>query len=208
MVIGEKFAWAHIGKTGGDATHKLFSFVPDLIIENDLFKGEKTEQGKLVGIKHDTFQHRGIKNKLLLLNIRKLPSWVLSWAFHQLIYKPLASKNYSCRFTKYILEHNELPPDLCETTWGDDQIMRYTDNGNLRIDRWFRMENLREDLIDFLSTIRKITDKERASILNSPTKSSMNYNHDIKNYFTKSQIKTLYEHNPLWAQVEYEYYRN
>ena len=35
MVIGERFAWAHLPKTGGSATLELFKLFPELIVFGD-----------------------------------------------------------------------------------------------------------------------------------------------------------------------------
>ena len=35
MIIAERFAWAHLPKTGGDATHTMFAAVPGLILFAD-----------------------------------------------------------------------------------------------------------------------------------------------------------------------------
>ena len=35
MVIGERFAWGHLQKTGGDATWELFRLFPDLVVFAD-----------------------------------------------------------------------------------------------------------------------------------------------------------------------------
>ncbi|NIQ13861.1 MAG: hypothetical protein GTO02_05495, partial [Candidatus Dadabacteria bacterium] len=72
MVVGKRFAWGHIGRTGGDAIHTYFSF----------FKKELnlTMDSTDSPTKHDSFSKRGIddKAKILVLNIRRLPYYILS----------------------------------------------------------------------------------------------------------------------------------
>lgn len=209
MIVGETYAWAHIGKTGGDATHKLFTCVPDLTIENDIIVGEKAEQGNLIGIKHDTFQHRGIGNdKLLILNIRRLPSWVLSICHHNVKHKPESARQSDCEIIRYTVEKGTLPPGdlLCEAKWADEMLDRYTDEGKLKIGRWFRMEYLRNDIINFLSTLRALKDDEIKCILNTGTKKPMMYNHDPDVYFSNSQLYRLRQNNPKWSEIERKCY--
>ena len=76
MIIAERFAWAHLPKTGGDATHTMFAAVPGLI----LFADDPHSNDK-----HLPFFAREpeVAGKLLVMNIRRLPSWTLSAAHHR-----------------------------------------------------------------------------------------------------------------------------
>ena len=73
MVIGERFAWAHLPKTGGMATERMFRLFPALIVFAD---PDDTDE------KHATFRarRRMLDGKLLAMNLRRLPFWVLSRA--------------------------------------------------------------------------------------------------------------------------------
>ena len=75
MVIGEGYAWAHLPKTGGDATLAMFRLFPDLV---EFADPDDTND------KHTQFHSRArlIRGKLLVMNFRRLPSWVLSRALH------------------------------------------------------------------------------------------------------------------------------
>src|SRR6516162_6439440 len=76
MVISPKFAWGHIGKTGGDVTLAYFKAYFDDIIY------DRPAEPK----KHNTFASREIDDtRMLILNIRRLPSWILS-VFHEFSY--------------------------------------------------------------------------------------------------------------------------
>src|SRR5262245_49973539 len=76
MVIGERFAWGHLPKTGGEATRAMFSHVPELVLFSD--PPETLEQ-------HTTFAERRdqVEGKMLALNIRRLPAWILSREQHR-----------------------------------------------------------------------------------------------------------------------------
>ena len=76
MVIGEDFAWAHLPKTGGDATLSMFRAVPR--------PGRVRRSRGLQRQARATFAARAqqIRGKLLVMNFRRLPSWVLSRAQH------------------------------------------------------------------------------------------------------------------------------
>ena len=75
MIIGERFVWGHLVKTGGDSTARLFQLFPALVVHCDSANDNH---------KHDPFGARPeeVRGKVLVLNIRRLPSWVLSYAHH------------------------------------------------------------------------------------------------------------------------------
>jgi hypothetical protein len=75
MVIGERFAWGHLQKTGGDATLGMFQLFPRLIVHAD---------PRNVQQKHAPFSSREheVEGKMLACNLRRLPAWSLSWAQH------------------------------------------------------------------------------------------------------------------------------
>lgn len=62
MVIGEKFAYGHIPKTGGDAVHAWLS----------QFKGLQIDPIS-ESRKHHYFWERGIRRDVYALSIRRLP---------------------------------------------------------------------------------------------------------------------------------------
>src|SRR6266542_4333678 len=75
MVIGERFAWAHMPKTAGTATVAMLHACDGLVRFADSPEGADA---------HSTFADRRelVDGKLLVLNLRRLPSWVLSRAHY------------------------------------------------------------------------------------------------------------------------------
>ena len=67
VVIGDRFAWGHLEKTGGDATLELFGEVPEVVRFADPLDSHH---------KHCSFPDResAVRGKLLALNIRRLPA--------------------------------------------------------------------------------------------------------------------------------------
>ncbi len=190
MVVGRNYAWGHIGKTGGDATWKLFQQVPDLVEWAD-----PTQDSK----KHQTFVQAGVQDRpMLILNLRRLPSAVLSFVNHV--------RNYG------VAEHPKGTVLSADEASRIDRLERavaaFTVNGTLPIHRWLRMENLRDDFIDFVETIRPLTSDEIERISTVETKKPMNYNHDVHDFFGADQLRTLYSVNPLWSRFEREVYGN
>ena len=79
MVIGERFAWAHLPKAAGTATSRMFGVFPELIQFAD---PEDTND------KHTPFPDRAemVRGRLLAMNVRRLPAWVLSRAHYVAIH--------------------------------------------------------------------------------------------------------------------------
>jgi hypothetical protein len=190
MVIGKTFAWGHLPKTGGDATAAMFGIFSDLVEHQDPPDSDA---------KHALFRDRReqIRGKRLLLNLRRLPSWVLSRAHHvnkrglAPDYKPLAMDS---------------PQQLAESSFPDYRLSTYTDEGKLEIERWFRMESLAEDFLGFVSELREVTDEERRQVLELGGVNEGFYDRELWHWFTEDQIETLYRTNPTWAAIEKRLY--
>tara|TARA_Y100001933_G_scaffold218080_1_gene226044 strand:+ start:648 stop:1244 length:597 start_codon:yes stop_codon:yes gene_type:complete len=75
MIIGEKFIWLHLPKTGGTSTAQLFrnQNIKDLLIDDDSLK-----------IKHDSIKLRDhtsswkYNQQKVFINFRKLDQWLIS----------------------------------------------------------------------------------------------------------------------------------
>jgi hypothetical protein len=190
MVIGEKFAWAHLPKTGGSATLELFLLFPEVIEFADLEEAN---------VKHVTFVEREDKigGKTLALNIRRLPFWVLSRAQHVSRwgiypdYQPIAMAT---------------PEELSESDFPDSRLAVYTADGRLEIDTWIRMEHLADDFLEFVRNYADLTDERRQAVLRMPMVNAHDYDHRLASWFTPQQIERMYERNPVWASLERELY--
>jgi hypothetical protein len=190
MVIGERFAWAHLQKTAGDATLGLFRLFPGLILYSDPRNVEE---------KHASFVARAaeIDGKLLAANFRRLPDWTLSWAQHR--------ARYSTRPDGGPVAMNS-PHQMVEVPRADTRLSILTDNGRYHIDRWMRMESLAEDFTAFISELTDVSDSDRERIASFEPVNTLEYDHDIAHWFTPEQIRLLYRNNPLWASVEERIY--
>lgn len=190
MVIGGGFAWAHMPKTGGDATLAMFELFPDLVEFAD--PGDSND-------KHASFRDRATqtRGKLFVMNIRRLPAWVLSRAQHAArrgIYPdyepiPMASAD-----------------ELATSSFPDSRLMIHSDEGRFWPDRWLRMETLAADFLDFVSSLREVSDAERARVEALGPVNSASYDHELERWFTPDQIRRMYVNNPSWATLEQEQY--
>jgi hypothetical protein len=190
MVIGEGFAWAHLPKTGGDATLAMFRLFPDLI---EFADPDDTND------KHAFFQSRKelIRGKLLVMNIRRLPAWVISRAQH------VARRGI---YPDYEPQPMGTPDELAASSFPDSRLLLHTSEGRFYPDRWLRMEALPEDFLDLVSDFRSITDEERNRVLALGAVNQAQYDHEIANWFSPDQIRRMYVNNPLWATIELEQY--
>jgi hypothetical protein len=188
MVVGKTFAWGHMGKTGGDATFALFQCVPDLIE----WAHPITDPDK-----HRNFESLGVVRDTYALNIRRLPSLVLSYVHH--------AKRYGLDAT--LPKGTRLSPDEASRFDRPERMIRnHTARGRITIDRWLRMESLREDFLDLAWTLRPLSGDEEAAIRHVATKPPMDYDHDVFAFFSADQIDSLYRSNPTWAHFEREVY--
>jgi hypothetical protein len=186
VVIGERFAWAHIPKTGGDATVAMLEAVPGLV----LFADSRHSNDKHLPFSNREEQVRG---KLLVMNIRRLPAWVLSAAHHKAQsglhpdYKPLPMPS---------VEEMADDPD-------PGRMLRWmTDGGRFEIDRWLRTEHLADDVITLLDQLGALDDEVAGRVRAVGRRNASDYDHDPAAHFSAEQIERIYARNPDWAEVE------
>lgn len=195
MVIGEKFAWGHIPKTGGDATRAFFKTITEL----------KLQFGPIDSKKHRNFVQAGVTNKILALNIRRLPSLILSRVFELNAGHGVPLPN----FKDIIKPHYRLPEQFKAQHYnlGDSWIKNYTDRGRLDIKYWLRCEHLVDDFIGFITHFTPINKSALAKRLEKcKTKRKRKYNHNIHDYWSSADIVQIYNNNPLWATIEEKVY--
>lgn len=192
MVIGKDFAWAHLPKTGGDATLSMFRVFIDLV---EFADREDSND------KHANFRGRAqrIRGKLLVMNIRRLPAWVLSRAQH-----------VSRRGT--YPDYEPIPMaranDLADSSFPDSRLLLHTDEGWFWPDHWLRVETLAADFLDFASDLREVSDSERKRVMALGPVNSAEYDHQLARWFTPEQVRRMYVNNPHWATLEQELYGN
>jgi hypothetical protein len=205
VVIGHRFAWGHLPKTGGNATLALFDLFPHLIESADRRDSPDT---------HTYFRDREaeVTGKRLVLGMRRLPSWMLSHA------------QYKTRHgvdPDYVPLPMESPHQMAESSHADRVLRSFTDEGRFRIDKWLRMEFLESDFLDFISQFtevtevqkrqivelgRVITGGEKRRIAKFGKAFELEYDRENSHWFTEDQIRRMYENNPVWSATEEEIY--
>ena len=189
MVIGERFAWGHLPKTGGEATRAMFSHVPELVRFSD--PPNTLDQ-------HKTFAERRdqVEGKVLSLNIRRLPAWILSreqhrsrWGVHP-ENRPMPMPS---------------PDEMASSTVPDERLGAFM-AGGLEIDRWLRTEHIVDDFLAFVAEFTDMSD-ELSNRIRGIGRINFNvYTRSLDEWFTPEQIEKLYAHNPRWREVEESVY--
>ena len=184
MVIGEKFAYGHIPKTGGDAVHAWLALVDGLHVDS-------LDEAR----KHQFFWERDIRKDLYVLSIRRLPFWALSY-LHELAFHPTAARHYD------LPPGDTVRPEHAFALTPDEYLQQHQRGGRV-IGEWLRMEHLFDDTVRFIEDyIQPVTPELYRRLSAVTTKGQRGYNHDIHRFFKPRQIARLYARNPVWAAVE------
>ncbi len=188
MVIGERFAWAHLPKAGGDATAVMFAAVPGLVRFADSPDSND---------KHMPFFGREaeVAGKLLVMNIRRLPDWTLSGAHHK------AANGVFPDYRPLPLASSE---EMATSTDADDLLRWMTDHGRFAVDHWLRTEELQHDVLELLTELGVLTPDARAAVLAVGRVNVGSYDRTLP--FTPEQIREMYSLNPTWAAIERRVY--
>jgi hypothetical protein len=190
MVIAHRFAWAHLPKTGGDATLAMFQAVPGLVQFADPVDSND---------KHMPFFGREaeVAGKLLVMNLRRLPDWVLSGAQH---------KARHGVFPDYQPGPLETWEEITSRTDADDLLRWMTDHGRFQVQRWLRVEHLQQDVLDFLDELGELDEGTRAAVRRVGRVNEGDYRPGLAQQATPDQLARLYECNPVWAGLERQLY--
>lgn len=190
MVIGERFAWAHLAKTGGDATAKMFAAVPGLVRFSDPLDSND---------KHLPFfaREEQVAGKLLAMNIRRLPAWTLSAAHHA------ASAGVYPEYRPLPLESAE---QMTSKTDADDLLRWMTDHGRFAVVRWLRTESLEQDVLALLDELGELTPEVERRVRAVGMVNVGSYDRSLERRLTDAQVRRLYRLNPTWATIERQTY--
>ena len=227
MVIGHGFVWAHMPKTGGDATHALFALLPHLVAHADSRNHWK---------KHDPFSVRQREANVDLttarkriLNIRRLPAWMWSYTQHQLLHyghecdadvlragriarhrlRPAGKQFYymvmprlrPVRSLRRVL--NKLFTQEADLRLPDDVLKRFEPE---TVAIWIRQEHLTSDFIAAARQFGTVSDGQEQTLHALGYVNRNPYNHDWNHVFAPKDLQRIYAMNPLWAGIEHAVY--
>jgi len=200
MVIGKDFIWIHMRKTGGDSVRYMFDIISRMVFYADPFIS--WEKHDTIEEKLKKFKKRGFPIEFLgekqkrILNLRRLPAWLLSNA-HQ---RKMEAKT---PLDIDILRQGILPgkKDFPEA-YPDKILTHFMCN---RIDYWLRTEYLAEDFIKIMSNFVIINEPEQ-NLIRKIKANVTYYNKNIQDWFSNHDLEVIYKNNPLWAEKEKELY--
>lgn len=191
MVIGKKFIWSHFPKTGGCSTRAMFDIVHHLVLESS---NKPT-------VTHSRFDEIDIakNSKERILNIRRLPCYLISYAFDQ-------QNNANIPFDRELLMEKGMLKHFYKGKITPFRVDDGLDDFMCgRVDHWLRTEYLAKDFINVISKFGHISKTHKEKIYNVRHNDGI-YNKNIE-YFTPEEIARLYEMCPLWASIERKVYK-
>lgn len=185
MVIGRDFAWAHLAKAGGEMTHAMFNLFPELV--------EFADPPHTV-VQHTSFEDRAeqLAGKQRVLNIRRLPSWMLS--FH--VWKSMRGLLPDFTSSPMLSPHQ-----IADSNIADEFLARYRPPGG-GIDVWLRTDRLIDDFLAFAAQRTEVTEERRAAVRALPRVNELAYDRAVDHWFTSAHIRLMYLRNPEWAAAE------
>lgn len=144
--------------------------------------------------KHTPFPDREeqLAGKLLVMNIRRLPKWVISIAQHKARYG---------RYPDYAAVPLPSHEELSRSTEADELLRQMTGDGRFEVKRWLRTERLDEDVPDLLDELGELTDRSRGAVLAVGRVNEGDYDRQLEQ-LTAVQAERLYGLNPSWAAAE------
>lgn len=184
MVISDNFVWAHMPKAAGDATHKMMAAVPGLVRWEASLESNEKHDGYWVHAEE-------IAGKLRVMNIRRLPSWILSTANHKAMnglfpdYRPMPMPSVE---------------EMVEEQ-APDETLRWMTGPDLPVQRWLRAENIADDAEALMREFGFDRTRIREAVTSVPWVGNT-YDHDVDRVFTPMQVARMYELNPTWAASE------
>jgi len=185
MIIGERFAYAHVPKTGGDAAYVYFRHLTEC----------SHGTPDMPQHKHSSFWWRFdcFGKEFMLCGIRRLPEW--TWS---------CMNEFQTQKEWYSILGTHNPANIDYTLsrpWGDHVLLMLI--CGVKITHWLRQEHLFEDVVNFVQgNLHDVSEEKVRSAQELPTKVGRNQG----NPFTEQQVEQLYDMNPHWAAVERQVY--
>ena len=187
MIIGDRFIWLHLPKTGGTSVAKLFAglALPSVVADD-----------QSLDRKHDSVEARfaafteGANSKPVFITLRRLPQWLLSDWHHK---KLMMGLDIPFEPVKYGLFYSLR---LGGVWVAADYWMRY-----FRIESCsgvIRLEHLHEDVQDKIVPLLYHV----APSLSFPVLNANRYSRRLGDYFSSSDLRRIYSCNPTWRQQE------
>lgn len=210
MVITDKIVWAHLAKTGGTSLGVMFEMmnIPGIEIDQpsspDFFwirneprwlREEKTGRDLTTG-------------RALLMNLRRLPSFMLSMAFFK--QKENGFEVVPEELSRGLFRHERrdmqtgalADPDVYDTHSADDMLQYYRWE---EVDHWIRMEHLVEDFVEVITPYHPV-DPGLEQPFRELRLNVTEYDRNLSTWFSRTDLDRMYHACPLWAALEQRLY--
>jgi hypothetical protein len=191
VIIGDRFIWLHLPKTGGTSASRLFTELglPSVVADDQsLDSKHESIEARLPDWDYES------DSRSVFITLRRLPQWLLSDWHHKRLkmgldipFEPVKSGLfYSLR--------------LGGVWVAADYWLRY-----FRIERCsgvIRLEHLEEDVRREIVPLLPL----QSAPLCFPKANENRYSRDLGSYFRSSDLRRIYENNPIWRQQEFSAY--
>jgi hypothetical protein len=147
-----------------------------------------------------------VEGKDLILNIRCLPVWILSYS-HQMNQRGLYPDFEPVPVPVPVPMPMRSPRKMSQRTEPDRLLSSFIEVGRDRISSWIRAEHLADDFLTCVERYTAIEPEQRTKASEIRRVNAKKDEHNIGAWFTADQIQLMYQTNPIWASVETEVYR-
>lgn len=194
MIITSKLAWYHLPKTAGTTTDQLFLASGLPLLWHDDQNSPKKHLSPSIHPCLDVARLQGTKP---IVNIRRLPYWLLS--------------NYQHKIQKMDL-------DVCFDSVRHGLFWRHRDQEWLPADWWLerfevdhnwsflRVEYLKHDFLRCLNQYEPISTISRLRVGLVGVRNRNNYDKDLSQWFSSEDLLKIYQSNPIWSSIELNLY--
>jgi hypothetical protein len=192
MIIGPDFVWLHFPKCAGTFTEHLIRkyFQDDSTLQFDAID-------PLNVIWHQSIRQRektagiNLQGRDIISNFRRLPSWIISRIRYE-------ERRTGKKVPRDLLVQGRFFDINGTEASADKTLLKFSERG---VDKWIRVENLRNDFVDvfseYLDLPSKMTESDFNVLMNT---SGDSINVDL--FFTAIEMELLYKSNPVWAARE------
>jgi len=192
MIVGRDWIWLHFPKCGGTSAERMLrlNFGNDESVafdEIDPLKVIWHENIAMRAARDPSFSAEGRKRVAIF---RRLPDWIISRVHYE------ASRPPHRVVTRDMLLKGEFFENGGQISM-PDKVLQFYDRPP--VDFWVRLETMHQDFEAFFG--QSLVPLERR--LNE---NRFPYIRDIRFWFTPSELRDLYAHNPAWAAVEHRLY--
>ena len=196
MIVSPDWIWLHLPKSGGTATEAMLREL--LGHRRDVAFDDTADRAHVVW--HETIGARARRvpgfdaaGRPVAANLRRLPHWVLSY-----IHFEVQRRGERMAPPRRSVVAGFVPAPDGRPVPADQVIRRFAGE----VTHWLRSDRLAQDAARILG----LDPGQAALALERRNEGRIAYIRDLAFWFTPKNLATLYERNPIWAEVEARVY--